>query len=147
MHCIEGSTSLMFLSCIFSHVFIPAVVVSSLFFIFFFLMIRRPPRSTLFPYTTLFRSLAGARNTRSPISIECCTSGQADASRPLTVPPKETTLIPEVGRVSIPNDSSFLVAPVRNRPKLCVPAVQHTLAFPDLGGWSEHRTRQLEFKQ
>src|SRR6201991_5347061 len=28
----------------------------SLFF-FFFLMIRRPPRSTLFPYTTLFRSL------------------------------------------------------------------------------------------
>src|SRR3989442_11200005 len=25
--------------------------------IFFFLMIRRPPRSTLFPYTTLFRSL------------------------------------------------------------------------------------------
>src|SRR3712207_4681642 len=26
--------------------------------VFFFLMIRRPPRSTLFPYTTLFRSLA-----------------------------------------------------------------------------------------
>src|SRR6266702_6041649 len=26
------------------------------FFYFFFLMIRRPPRSTLFPYTTLFRS-------------------------------------------------------------------------------------------
>src|SRR2546426_2184400 len=26
------------------------------YFIFFFLMIRRPPRSTLFPYTTLFRS-------------------------------------------------------------------------------------------
>src|SRR5271163_4707867 len=30
----------------------------SLFFFFFFLMIRRPPRSTLFPYTTLFRSCA-----------------------------------------------------------------------------------------
>src|SRR2546429_7225211 len=28
---------------------------------FFFLMIRRPPRSTLFPYTTLFRSLRGER--------------------------------------------------------------------------------------
>src|SRR5436189_4773473 len=27
-------------------------------FIFFFLMIRRPPRSTLFPYTTLFRSVS-----------------------------------------------------------------------------------------
>src|SRR2546425_6786270 len=29
-----------------------------LFIFFFFLMIRRPPRSTLFPYTTLFRSRA-----------------------------------------------------------------------------------------
>src|SRR6267142_3417127 len=34
---------------------------------FFFLMIRRPPRSTLFPYTTLFRSgrLCGQRRRRS----------------------------------------------------------------------------------
>src|SRR6266480_5493595 len=30
---------------------------------FFFLMIRRPPRSTLFPYTTLFRSIARARGS------------------------------------------------------------------------------------
>src|SRR2546430_15444399 len=30
------------------------------FFFFFFLMIRRPPRSTLFPYTTLFRSVTNA---------------------------------------------------------------------------------------
>src|SRR5258705_2395830 len=29
----------------------------SLYLFFFFLMIRRPPRSTLFPYTTLFRSV------------------------------------------------------------------------------------------
>src|SRR5258708_38037191 len=29
------------------------------FWLFFFLMIRRPPRSTLFPYTTLFRSDGG----------------------------------------------------------------------------------------
>src|SRR3712207_9374887 len=29
--------------------------------LFFFLMIRRPPRSTLFPYTTLFRSGCGSR--------------------------------------------------------------------------------------
>src|SRR2546428_8150796 len=35
------------------------LVVQLLFLLFFFfLMIRRPPRSTLFPYTTLFRSLA-----------------------------------------------------------------------------------------
>src|SRR5258705_9965221 len=32
-----------------------------LFFFFFFLMIRRPPRSTLFPYTTLFRSCRHSR--------------------------------------------------------------------------------------
>src|SRR5687768_4690929 len=35
--------------------------ISSVYIVFFFLMIRRPPRSTLFPYTTLFRSrLPGA---------------------------------------------------------------------------------------
>src|SRR5438034_11455000 len=33
---------------------------SLVFTYFFFLMIRRPPRSTLFPYTTLFRSLKAA---------------------------------------------------------------------------------------
>src|ERR1043166_9755978 len=33
---------------------------------FFFLMIRRPPRSTLFPYTTLFRSGAGQARRRLP---------------------------------------------------------------------------------
>src|SRR2546427_8682664 len=32
-------------------------------FFFFFLMIRRPPRSTLFPYTTLFRSLSNTAGT------------------------------------------------------------------------------------
>src|SRR2546429_9070900 len=39
-----------------------------LIYSFFFLMIRRPPRSTLFPYTTLFRSAAHRRAgcTRSP---------------------------------------------------------------------------------
>src|SRR3712207_7099750 len=31
-------------------------MLSQVMFFFFFLMIRRPPRSTLFPYTTLFRS-------------------------------------------------------------------------------------------
>src|SRR2546430_8502890 len=33
---------------------------------FFFLMIRRPPRSTLFPYTTLFRSQLGEELSRRP---------------------------------------------------------------------------------
>src|SRR3712207_8368042 len=35
-------------------------------FMFFFLMIRRPPRSTLFPYTTLFRSPQRGGDGRAP---------------------------------------------------------------------------------
>src|SRR2546422_6563767 len=39
---------------------------SPLCFFFFFLMIRRPPRSTLFPYTTLFRSYRGEPPVHRP---------------------------------------------------------------------------------
>src|SRR6267143_4847586 len=46
------------------------VIFFTLFLFFFFLMIRRPPRSTLFPYTTLFRS---SRSTRgSPARRSRC---------------------------------------------------------------------------
>src|SRR3712207_9395483 len=37
--------------------------------LFFFLMIRRPPRSTLFPYTTLFRSLPHARRAAAVAAL------------------------------------------------------------------------------
>src|SRR3712207_8517628 len=46
---------------------------------FFFLMIRRPPRSTLFPYTTLFRS-TWPRELRAP------SRGNAPADRPAACP-------------------------------------------------------------
>src|SRR2546422_4468877 len=56
------------------------------FFFFFFLMIRRPPRSTLFPYTTLFRS--GVRRVDAkpkPLELqrssECDVPGDHPASR------------------------------------------------------------------
>src|SRR2546422_9010368 len=39
-----------------SSLFLSSCALSTYIFSFFFLMIRRPPRSTLFPYTTLFRS-------------------------------------------------------------------------------------------
>src|SRR5688572_33220343 len=39
------------------------------FLIFFFLMLRRPPRSTLFPYTTLFRSHVGEPGMRRRLQI------------------------------------------------------------------------------
>src|SRR3989442_9015368 len=45
---------------------------------FFFLMIRRPPRSTLFPYTTLFRSGTG------------CVRGVSACPRPRTSPSSPT---------------------------------------------------------
>src|SRR5258707_11378596 len=53
--------------------------------LFFFLMIRRPPRSTLFPYTTLFRSAyrvaaeCGSMRTRHP--VHDIGAGQRDPQR------------------------------------------------------------------
>src|SRR6266581_7028555 len=44
-------------------------VVFFFFFFLFFLMIRRPPRSTLFPYTTLFRSRPARRRDRQPTRL------------------------------------------------------------------------------
>src|SRR6267142_3964791 len=51
---------------------IPNSHIPSSSFFFFFLMIRRPPRSTLFPYTTLFRS---RRRPRWPIRRAGASSG------------------------------------------------------------------------
>src|SRR5438094_3060628 len=42
---------------------------SSSFSLFFFLMIRRPPRSTLFPYTTLFRSVRRPGPLKTALAI------------------------------------------------------------------------------
>src|SRR3712207_7807144 len=52
----------------------------------FFLMIRRPPRSTLFPYTTLFRSVPSAVTTPSSarpaiVSVTTSTFGRCSAGR------------------------------------------------------------------
>src|SRR2546426_11942966 len=41
----------------------------TILFSFFFLMIRRPPRSTLFPYTTLFRSLPDQELERAEVAV------------------------------------------------------------------------------
>src|SRR4051795_13782687 len=41
------------------------------FFCFFFLMIRRPPRSTLFPYTTLFRSGGTLNQAEDGYEMKC----------------------------------------------------------------------------
>src|SRR2546430_6974143 len=56
-------------------------------FFFFFLMIRRPPRSTLFPYTTLFRSCRRRRGPRRG-----CTRGTRPGVRvPRVQPDRKST--------------------------------------------------------
>src|SRR5256886_3274819 len=52
---------------------------------FFFLMIRRPPRSTLFPYTTLFRS------TKVPSAAGCAESRFAVTSTNATMRDRKST--------------------------------------------------------
>src|SRR2546421_818135 len=100
---------------------------SSLFF--FFLMIRRPPRSTLFPYTTLFRSHLVGRDLGALHEVP----NQIDCFRPVTrwaEAVTEASAIPtalhgafdllRTGRpgpiaISIPND--FLTARVEGTPR------------------------------
>src|SRR5260221_13062748 len=57
-----------------------SLMVLSLYLSLFFLMIRRPPRSTLFPYTTLFRSPSGCAH-------HCCHGHKNARSIPVHVPP------------------------------------------------------------
>src|SRR6476469_10501003 len=56
------------------HIFWPIVTLS----VFFFLMIRRPPRSTLFPYTTLFRSDACGPASRPRTHGSCWPATASD---------------------------------------------------------------------
>src|SRR3712207_7336052 len=54
--------------------------------LFFFLMIRRPPRSTLFPYTTLFRSSSMASRGRRRFGCLGPLERHVDACLPLPLP-------------------------------------------------------------
>src|SRR5688572_31110853 len=47
-----------------------------LLLLFFFLMIRRPPRSTLFPYTTLFRSLTEREREVAALVAQAKSNGE-----------------------------------------------------------------------
>src|SRR3989441_13277840 len=77
------------------------------FCFFFFLMIRRPPRSTLFPYTTLFRSsspespiTAGAASSRpsaSPNRLSASADRRIGRADGIAVGPQLEDLIPQHG--------------------------------------------------
>src|SRR5256885_9715967 len=64
-------------------------------YVFFFLMIRRPPRSTLFPYTTLFRSARPAadrpdpHHARLPLRVRPGGRGYGHRSHPVRADPQE----------------------------------------------------------
>src|SRR5438067_4317664 len=92
---------------------------------FFFLMIRRPPGSTLFPYTTLFRSCAGSEATvlvGSPTSSVFCVVG---------VDRKSTRL--NSSHVSI----SYAVFCLKKKKRM--PVIEHTLwAATKKGGTGHH---------
>src|SRR6266487_4967180 len=59
-----------------AHFVVPRVFSFLHFFFFFFLMIRRPPRSTLFPYTTLFRSRPPSGPDLRPGPTDRCPVGR-----------------------------------------------------------------------
>src|SRR5258707_14033599 len=72
-------------------------------FSFFFLMIRRPPRSTLFPYTTLFRSSCGKWFRLQPLGFELLVP---DVTK---LPALETLrFAPEPGRAPLDRKSTRL---------------------------------------
>src|SRR2546425_7760988 len=71
-----------------------------MFFFFFFLMIRRPPRSTLFPYTTLFRSIDGVMFTGDGVRAMF---GKLCETRPL---PTSCRRVPPM--LSVPQSKRFV---------------------------------------
>src|SRR3712207_7817712 len=83
-------------------------------------MIRRPPRSTLFPYTTLFRSEAGG---------ECQPGDGAHAQRDRTTPPR-------VGRTT-----------GARAPRLGPYALHHAVRERRVGTRSEEHTSELQSRQ
>src|SRR5689334_24642056 len=105
--------------------------------LFFFLMIRRPPRSTLFPYTTLFRSARpeDLQNAPAPAlspTVETPVAAQAKASS-APVDRKSTRLNSSHSSISY---AVFCLKKKKRFPNTMYPAVYHLrstlLSTPDL---------------
>src|SRR6266496_5982801 len=96
-----------------------------LFVFFFFLMIRRPPRSTLFPYTTLFRSRWRPAHHRPP-GLPCdpggCSSqrGQAIVRIRLMAHPRRGRGHGGRGALRQPRLPAFVRRTIRGRPAMNV---------------------------
>src|SRR5689334_23536048 len=74
------------------------------FFVFFFLMIRRPPRSTLFPYTTLFRS-----KKPPPNNLDMAPPARAEAIPPAIAPNINHLTDRKSGSAGMPRPISYAV--------------------------------------
>src|SRR5258705_13393658 len=86
-------------------------------------MIRRPPRSTLFPYTTLFRSVAPDLNLRSSptgaiYKQDICTSAKVGSrsrphspDNPSPAPPHQSGITPPIQQTTAPFMLNLFVLP------------------------------------
>src|SRR6266498_696449 len=109
------------------------------FFLFFFLMIRRPPRSTLFPYTTLFRSWRERRQRRF---VDCRTphpSRGNEVQPPVSGSRCLTRAPPPWPRSRNPGDNSEQTA----RPVVQIYVALPLVGLPGLRGLRQNRTPTL----
>src|SRR5256885_13291005 len=99
------------------------------FFYFFFLMIRRPPRSTLFPYTTLFRSVS--RNTVTTVYEQLVDEGFLEARpRSGVFVARDSRLAGVDGALALPATSPGEPAPDWSARVLRSLTDRHTLSKP-----------------
>src|SRR2546422_1792623 len=112
-----------------------------LLFFFFFLMIRRPPRSTLFPYTTLFRSsrsrnappiiaAPGLRSMTRTLYCECvipeaCTSPGGSGPERRASATTSNGGVDKSGRIEDEKERSFVRGAA-----LCAPGHGHARSGP-----------------
>src|SRR3712207_9359743 len=71
--------------------YVVAQLLSHAMYVLFFLMIRRPPRSTLFPYTTLFRSTLTSTPTRTSTATSTPPNTPTHTSTPIATPTSTAT--------------------------------------------------------
>src|SRR2546426_2488393 len=100
-------------------------------------MIRRPPRSTLFPYTTLFRSpraqARGGRDAQTEIQARAPQARQADGDRPSTSVPRS-----EEHTSELQSPCNLVCRLLLEKKKKC-PSIPGTDAQPPTStAWSAH---------
>src|SRR2546426_721865 len=104
---------------------------STFCFIFFFLMIRRPPRSTLFPYTTLFRSHGrhdlARRDRRARVDAHADPGAHEPALPAPAVGAREPA--PPLAPTPVPAGSPLVSAP-SGHPGAGCPRVRRALVVP-----------------